>query len=116
MEFICVTPRDVFESIRNCRSLILSPLESAATLLMFDEKILRYNAYREHRKELEVFESINMLVTLYGQRERLAARSLVKHHIPPQQFENESTWVSAQWLSHLLNPMVLALAITSATS
>lgn len=114
MKFICVTPRDVFASVRTGLPMNLNPAECAATLLMFDEKILHYDTCRGHGQA--VFESVNMLVTLYGQRERLVARSLVKHHISPQQFEDEATRASTLWLSLLSNSTLLAWAITIATS
>ena len=114
MNFIRATPRDVLSSVRSGLPLNLSPAECAATLLMFDEKILHYDSCRGHSQA--AFESVNMLVTLYGQRERLVARSLVKHHISPQQFEDEATRASTLWLSLLSNSTLMAWAITMATS
>ena len=49
---------------------------------MLDEKVLRYHLMG--RCDSEIHDTLNVLVTLYGQRERLA---IIKRFFTPEEFE-----------------------------
>jgi hypothetical protein len=77
---------------------------------MFDEKVLRYNAVGRH--DSEIHDTLNMLVTLYGQRERLAARSIIKYLMTPEEFEAQASKAAAAWLAEVSRPISMAWTLT----
>jgi hypothetical protein len=89
---------------------VATAADCAATLVMFDEKVLRYHLMGRH--DPGCHDTLNMLVTLYGQRERLAARSIVKHLITPEEFEMEASAAATAWLTELSRPIFVAWTLT----
>jgi hypothetical protein len=88
---------------------MITAADCAATLVMFDEMVLRYHVVGHDR---EVHNTLNLLVTLYGQRERLAARSIVKRSMTREEFETQASEAAAQWLTELSRRIFVAWSLT----